>query len=168
MADWLSNPENVKITVPEAINEENVTWYEIHVQISEVQWKLRRRFREFVDLHENLTEFGVDKESLPQKKLLGNKDPSFIMKRRRDLESYLQSVFRFLQHSLPQSLAKFLCLSEYDQHFILRQMAAQQFECMTSEIVKDEADLTPLHLFAISRRLKTPCPPLQSKSALKY
>ena len=83
-------------------------------------------------------------------------DPSFIMKRRRDLESYLQSVFKFLQHSLPQNLAEFLCLTKYDQHFVLRQLASQQYELMTSETLKEDSTLTPLELFAISRRLKTP------------
>ena len=83
-------------------------------------------------------------------------DPSFIMKRRRDLESYLQSVFKFLQHSLPQTLAEFLCLTKYDQHFVLRQLASQQYELMTSETLKEDSTLTPLELFAISRRLKTP------------
>ena len=78
------------------------------------------------------------------------------MKRRRDLESYLQSVFKFLQHSLPQNLAEFLCLTKYDQHFVLRQLASQQYELMTSETLKEDSTLTPLELFAISRRLKTP------------
>ena len=82
----------VIITIPEAINEDHVTFYEILVQIQNIKWRVRRRFREFVELHDSLVDHGVDKESLPQKKLL-NKDPSFIMKRRRDLESYLQSVF---------------------------------------------------------------------------
>ena len=114
MADWLSSPESVLITVPEAINEDHVTWYEIRIQIGEIHWKIKRRFREFVELHDNLVEeSGVDKESLPEKKLIGNREPSFIMKRRRDLESYLQSVFRFLQHSLPQNLADFLSLTRY-------------------------------------------------------
>jgi len=164
MADWLSSPESVLITVPEAINEDHVTWYEIRVQIGEIFWKIKRRFREFVELHDRLVdESGVDKDSLPEKKLIGNKDPSFIMKRRRDLESYLQSVFRFLQHSLPQNLATFLCLTIYDQHFILRQLASQQYELITSEILKEESTLTPLELFAISRRLKTPCPALDKR-----
>lgn len=144
MADSLASPDSVQISVPEALNEENVTWYVIQIKIGDINWKTRRRFREFVELHETLVENGVEKDSLPGKKLLGNRDPSFIMKRRRDLESYLQSVFKFLQHSMPQNLAIFLCLNKYDQHFILRQLALKQFEYMTSEILKEEAELTPL------------------------
>ena len=158
MSNWLASPESVIITIPEAINEDNVTFYEIQVQIQTIKWKIRRRYREFVELHEALIENGVDKESLPQKKLL-NKDPSFIMKRRRDLESYLQSIFKFLQHSLPQNLAQFLCLSQYDQHFILRELASVHYQNVIKEVFEAHLDLTPLQLFAISRRLKTPCPP---------
>jgi hypothetical protein len=44
--------------------------------------------------------------------LLGHRDAKFIMKRRRDLEAYLVSVFHFLQHSLPRSLALFLNLNK--------------------------------------------------------
>ena len=168
MADWLSSPESVIITVPEAINEENITFYEIQVKIDKIQWKVRRRYREFDDLHENLVEKGVDKDSLPEKKLIGSKDPSFIMKRRRDLESYLQSVFSFLQHSLPQVLANFLHLCKYDQHFILREIASHHFELMTSEILKDESNLTPLHLHSISKRLKSSNPPLMDDDEKQY
>ena len=158
MSNWLASPETVIITIPEAINEDHVTFYEILVQIQTIKWKVRRRFREFVELHDSLVDHGVDKESLPQKKLL-NKDPSFIMKRRRDLESYLQSVFKFLQHSLPQNLAQFLCLSQYDQHFILRELANKHYDNVIKEVFEDQMKLSPLELYAISRRLKTPCPP---------
>ena len=66
-------------TVPEAINEDNVTWYEIRVQIAEIFWKIKRRFREFVELHDRLVdESGVDKDSLPEKKLIGNRGPIFL------------------------------------------------------------------------------------------
>jgi hypothetical protein len=159
MARWLSNPEAVNITIPEAINEESVTWYEIHVRIKDVEWKVKRRYRAFLDLHETLVESGVDKESLPQKKLIGNRDPSFIMKRRRELESYLQSVFRFLQHSLPQNLAQFLLMTKYDQHFMLRELASHHYDLMASDNLMTEAELSPLELHSISQRMRTPCPP---------
>ena len=159
MANWLASPESVIITIPEAINEDHVTYYQIHIKIEDVEWSFKRRFREFVELHEKLVDKGVDKDSLPHKKLLGNKDPSFIMKRRRELESYLQSVFRFLQHSLPQNLAEFLLLTEYDRHFILRKMASEQFDYIAKDILREEITLTPLELHSMAQRLRTPCPP---------
>ena len=167
MANWLASPETVIITIPEAINEDNITFYEVHVKIEEIQWTVKRRFREFVELHEKLVENGVDKESLPHKKLIGNKDPSFIMKRRRDLETYLQSVFSFLQHLLPQDLADFLQLSNYDRHYILRKIASQQFDCIASDVLREDVELTPLELFSMSQRLRTPCPP-QNNEEKRY
>jgi hypothetical protein len=48
------------------------------------------------------------RDTLPPKKLLGSKDPGFIMRRRRELESYIQNVFHFLSRDLPPVLAEFL------------------------------------------------------------
>ena len=48
------------------------------------------------------------RDVLPPKKLLGNKDPAFLMKRRKELESYLQGIFHFLARNLPVPLAEFL------------------------------------------------------------
>jgi hypothetical protein len=59
-----------------------------------------------------ILQFGIPlaffRDTLPPKKLLGSKDPGFIMKRRRELESYLQNVFHFLSQDLPPVLADFL------------------------------------------------------------
>ena len=41
--------------------------YNYHFNIL-VEWSVKRRFREFAELHETLLEAGVDKESLPGKK----------------------------------------------------------------------------------------------------
>ena len=58
------------------------------------------------------------------KKLIGNKDPAFIKKRRKELETYLQSVFNFLKHSLPSCLVTFLQFPSYDLHHILRAISS--------------------------------------------
>ena len=78
-------------------------------------------------LHEKLIESGVEKDSLPVKKLIGNKDPAFIKKRRKELETYLQSVFNFLKHSLPNCLITFLDFPNYDLHHILRAVSQNYF-----------------------------------------
>ena len=52
------------------------------------------------------------RDVLPPKKLLGNKDPAFLMRRRAELETYLQNIFHFLVRSLPVPLAEFL---EFDK-----------------------------------------------------
>ena len=62
------------------------------------------------------------------KKLIGNKDPAFIMKRRRDLETYLKEAFHFFANNLPQTLAEFLDFPKYDIHYVVQTLASQFFE----------------------------------------
>ena len=73
-----------------------------------MKWEVRRRYNEFLSLHEKLVDVGVDKDGLPPKKILGNKDPAFLIKRRKELETYLQSTFHFLEKNVPTVLADFL------------------------------------------------------------
>ena len=112
----------------------------------------------------SVVEAGVSRELLPEKKLLGSRDPSFIMKRRRDLESYLLSVFNFLQCSIPVALSEFLLFNRYDINFLLNEMAAKRYDAEAEaggdpNINEAEVKWTPLELFAISSRLKSPLPP---------
>ncbi len=39
-----------------------------HFLFFSVEWTVKRRFREFAELHETLLEAGVEKDSLPEKK----------------------------------------------------------------------------------------------------
>ena len=43
-------PESVEIYIPEAIAEENVTLYIIHLRVGRVEWTVRHRYREFVEV----------------------------------------------------------------------------------------------------------------------
>ena len=110
-------------------------------------------------MHETLLESGVDKDTLPEKKLIGNKDPAFIKKRRKDLESYLQSVFNFLRHSQPPSLIEFLDFPSYDLHHILRNISSQYYDSVEAGKPLRTADWTPIEIHAVSERLKSPRPP---------
>ena len=156
----------IALSIPEVVNDDSVTLYVIKVQIGDVHWTVKHRYKEFRELHETLIEAGVNKESLPEKKYVGNKDPAFIKKRRKDLESYLQSIFQFLQRSLPQSLAEFLNLHLYDINFLLKTLASEHFAKLAEDQEDSEAEWTPLEMFAISERLKTPLPP-QDPTSLK-
>lgn len=165
------NSSGAVIKIPEALNEDNVTIYVISVTVGAVHWTVKHRYNDFVELHESLLEEGIEKDVLPPKKLIGNKEPSFIMKRRRELESYLQSVFHFLERSLPQSLADFLDLPLYDIHYILRGMAGQIHDREHKEDMEGEGeerenigDWSPLELHTVSERLKSPCPPQDIES----
>ena len=81
------------------------------------------------------------------------------MKRRKELEAYLQSVFNFLRHSLPQKFIDFICLPQYDLHYVLRNIAAEYHDSLEAGIHKDQASWSPIEIHAISERLKAPRPP---------
>jgi len=165
------NSSGAAIKIPEALNEENVTLYLISITVGTVYWTVKHRYNDFVELHESLLEEGIEKDVLPPKKLIGNKEPSFIMKRRRELESYLQSVFHFLERNLPQSLADFLDLPLYDIHYILRGLASNIYDRENredaegeNEAKENQCEWSPLELHAVSERLKSPCPPQDIES----
>lgn len=154
MANHIRSP--LTVSIPEAVTAEGVTLYHIHVRVGEVSYHVERRFSQFQAMHSLLVEGGVDRELLPPKKLLGSKEPAFIMKRRRELEVYLQAVCHFLERNLSPHLATFLDLGQYDIHLVVSSLAEQ---CGQEEPPAPR-QWTPLHLHSISERLQTPCPPL--------
>ena len=86
---------------------------------------------------------------------------------RRDLESYIQSVFQFLQRAIPPIMATFLHMDRYDVNFLLQELSAKCFDREVAperESPANEESWTPLEMFAISTRLKSPLPPLDSAS----
>ena len=50
MANSLNKPDSVEIYIPEAIAEENVTLYIIHLRIGRIEWTVRHRYRNFVEV----------------------------------------------------------------------------------------------------------------------
>ena len=118
----------VTIAIPEVITEDGVTLYIINVQIGTIAYKVQHRDSSFETMHTKVVEEGLDKDTLPPKKLIGNKDPAFIMKRRKDLETYLQSTLHFFANNLPQSLADFLEFHVYDIHYVVQNLACQFYE----------------------------------------
>jgi len=158
--------DQVTISMPEVITEDSITFYIIIVNIGDVQFKIRHRYSSFETLHSRLVEEGFDKDKLPPKKLIGNKDPAFIMKRRRDLETYLKEAFHFFANNLPQTLAEFLDFPKYDIHYVVQTLASQFFEIDLSDTVdskpEQELDWSPLELFSVCERLKIPCPPMNT------
>jgi len=180
MANYLLSA-NTKISVPEIVNEENITYYVINVEIDDARWEVKRRYNDFLSLHEKLVDVGVDKDGLPPKKLLGNKDPAFLMKRRKELETYLLTTFHFLEKNLPPVLAEFLHFNLYESHFILRNLASKSYQrelelTNLNLAAGDEADSsyvkieeesttwTPLEMHSISQRLQHSCPPQDTQS----
>ena len=60
------------------------------------------------------------------------------MKRRKDLETYLQTVYHFLEKSLPRVLAEFLDFPTYDIDNVLQDLARHYHET-------DQAKETVIH-----------------------
>ena len=118
----------VVIPVPEVVTEDGVTLYQVVVEVGPATYKVKHRYSEFEAMHNKVVEEGVEKDLLPPKKLLGSKDPAFIMKRRKDLETYLQTVYHFLEKNLPLVLAEFLDFPTYDIHYVVQDLASKYHE----------------------------------------
>lgn len=87
----LSPEHNVIVGIPSTQQCDGVTLYIINLCVGGVQWSVKQRYNAFAELHDKLvTNHGVARDLLPPKKIIGNKDPSFIEKRRCDLELYIQ------------------------------------------------------------------------------
>jgi len=143
------------VSVPRIVNDD-VTFYIVVVQVDAVCWEVSRRYSDFAALHEKLIEEGVDRDVLPPKKLLGNKDPAFLMKRRKELESYLQGIFHFLARNLPVPLAEFLDFNKVDD--------GREGVAGKEEEVPLETSWTPLEMYSVSQRLQHTQPPSDPQS----
>ena len=87
----------------------NLQVYSIKVTVNDCSWSVQHRYSEFVELHEAL--LGINKENkslkLPPKRVFGNSSKSFIQKRQKDLEVYLQTALE-KNPTLPKPLLHFL------------------------------------------------------------
>ncbi|KAG8233943.1 hypothetical protein J437_LFUL005149 [Ladona fulva] len=163
MACYLKNKHNTNVFIGNAELVDSYVLYHITLEIGTVSWKVSHRYSEFVELNDKLiSEYGVNKDLLPPKKVIGNKDPVFIEKRRLGLEEYLKTVLNFLQVTMPKDLAVFLDFQYYDIVFLLQNLALK-FYNEGDRLLQESRNFTftPLELHAISERLKQPCPPLE-------
>ncbi|PSN50056.1 Nischarin [Blattella germanica] len=103
MACFLINRHDTEIKIPTVEKHDNVTVYVIKVRIGNVTWTVPHRYSDFVELHEKLvSDHGVAKDILPPKKVIGNREPAFIEKRRSALEIYLASLLHAISERLKQ------------------------------------------------------------------
>jgi len=130
------------------------------VNVGDVTWSVQKRYKEFLELHKKLVnEHTVTKDILPGKKIIGNKEPNFIERRRVGLEIYLQTVLSFLQKSMPEELLEFLEFHKYDVILIVKKLAVEFFQNGDDYLLNDNGfNFNVLLLYAISERLKLPCP----------
>lgn len=150
---------NIAITKAET-DTNRVTYYHIKVNVGDVTWSVQKRYKEFLELHNKLvSEHTVTKDILPGKKIIGNKEPNFIERRRVGLEIYLQTVLSFLQKSMPEELLTFLEFDKYDVILIVKKLAIEFYQNGDDYLLDDNGfNFNVLLLYAISERLKLPCP----------
>nr|XP_003703254.1 PREDICTED: nischarin [Megachile rotundata] len=163
MACLLLNQKNVHIKIPSADTVDGVTYYCIEVRVASIKWTVKHRYNDFAELHEKLVSDNyVKKDILPPKKLLGNKCEAFVEKRRQSLELYLNEVYSYLKKAMPRELAVFLDMHIYDIFFLLQSLALEFFAEGDSLLQKSKSyKFNPVQLYAISERLKQPCPSLE-------
>lgn len=128
MSSFVSHRENSSANVDEATTKDSVTYYKITVTVGSVQWEVYHRYSDFVELHDRLvSDHGVAKELLPPKKVIRNKTPKFVEKRREALNEYLKNVFKYLKLTMPSEFAHFLDFHLYDIFFLLQDLAKKLF-----------------------------------------
>lgn len=124
---WL-NQNECRIEIPTTDEVNGVTYYKIQVSIGDIQWKVEHRYSEFFEIHNQLIqEHGISKDLLPSKKVIRNKNPTFIETRRKGLEEYLQKILTFLKKTMPKSLVEFLHFNLYDIYFLLHDLSLKLF-----------------------------------------
>ncbi|XP_066972902.1 nischarin-like isoform X3 [Macrobrachium rosenbergii] len=99
---------HIEATIPNTEQFDGVTLYNINITVGPVRWSVRQRYNAFSELHEKLvSNHGVARDLLPPKKIIGNKDPAFVEKRRGDLQLYLQlhAISHRLKNPLPTNVA---------------------------------------------------------------
>lgn len=161
MSCFVQHCRECNIVISNAETDSNqVTYYNIKVDVGDITWSVRKRYKEFLELHKKLVnEHTVTKDILPGKKIIGSKEPDFIERRRIGLEIYLQTVMSFLQKSMPEELFEFLDFDKYDVILIVKKLAVDFFHNGDLYILNDNGfNFNNLLLHAISERLKLPCP----------
>lgn len=128
MSDFQKYHNETKISVLSTEEIDNVIYYLIEVRIDKIKWVVKHRYKDFSELHECLVnDHGVAKDTLPPKKVIRNKCPNFVEKRREGLEEYLKILLVYLQKTMPREFAKFLDMDKYDILFLLQSMAVNFF-----------------------------------------
>ena len=128
MAFYFEPGSKLVVSIPRTIKGDSFTLYEIHCAVENVWWSVKHRYSEFADLHEKLMQtHALPKDILPPKKIFGNQSPSFVNKRREELEMYLKNVLEFLQNVYPIELLEFLDFPNVEMEGILASLAEQLY-----------------------------------------
>jgi hypothetical protein len=90
--------------------QDEFTEYHMKVTSSDnTSWLVRRRYREFRDLHDHLKlKYPERMPSVPGKKLWGNQDPDFVRQRQDQLQVYMNGVLAIEPDCRTRVLQRFL------------------------------------------------------------
>ena len=153
MALYVFSKTRVDVCIPFAEKEEEYVVYVIKVSLGEVWWLTKHRYSSFDNLHQQLVlNHGLRKDLLPAKKIIGNKDPEFIERRRADLEIYLKKIVQFLEKALPLEICSFFEFEEYEVYSLVRKMAAELYLNGETKILSGKTiSMNPLQVIINSR-----------------
>ncbi|XP_043563812.1 nischarin isoform X3 [Chiloscyllium plagiosum] len=157
-AEGLVEGKEIRIIGSELV--ENYTVYIIEVKVGNHQWTVKHRYNDFHELHEKLTaEKKIDKNLLPPKKIIGKKSKTFVEKRQKELEVYLQMLIAKFPFAAPKVLSFFLNFHLYEINGITAALAEQLFHKGEQLLLVGEAFcLRPLQLYAITQQLRLASP----------
>ncbi|XP_057364986.1 nischarin-like [Daphnia carinata] len=163
MALYVYSKSRVDVCIPFAEKEEDCTVYVIKVTVGEVWWLVKQRYKNFDSLHQQLVlNHGIRKDLLPAKKILGNKDPEFIERRRADLEIYLKKIVQFLEKALPLEVCSFFEFEEYEVYSLVRKMASELYINGETKILSGKTiSMNPLQLHAVTQKIQLPRSPVE-------
>lgn len=120
MSYYWKNTDDSEVFIHMTTEENFVIQYKIDVRIGNIMWQVSHRYSEFFSLHAVLMEeHGVARDLLPPKRYVNTMSPEFIEERRRGLDTYIKTVFNYLQRRMPKVLVLFLEMEKYDVYFIL-------------------------------------------------
>ncbi|XP_055504258.1 nischarin isoform X4 [Leucoraja erinacea] len=165
LAGGLVEGKGIRITGSELV--ENYTVYIIEVKVGNHQWTVKHRYSDFHELHEKLTAGKkIDKNLLPPKKIIGKNSKSFVEKRQKELEVYLQTLLAKFPYAAPKVLSHFLHFDLYEINGITAALAEQLFNKGEQLLLAGEAFcLRPLQLYAITQQLRLASPTCASGDA---
>ncbi|XP_069793324.1 nischarin isoform X4 [Narcine bancroftii] len=164
-AGRLAEGKEIRIIGSELV--ENYTVYIIEVKVGNHQWTVKHRYSDFHDLHEKLTAGKkIDKNLLPPKKIIGKNSKTFVEKRQKELEIYLQTLLAKFPFATPKALSHFLHFDQYEINGITAALAEQLFHKGEQLLLAGEAFcLRPLQLYAITQQLRLAGPTCASGDA---
>ncbi|KAG4080313.1 hypothetical protein HA402_010805 [Bradysia odoriphaga] len=160
MACILKHFAETTIKIPHYHLVDGTTFYDIHVAVGKVNWTVQHRFKEFDELNEKLvTGHSISSDLMPPKKVLGNRNPEFLVQRQKLLEIYLQKVLIFFRYTMCREFVEFLDFNKYDIIYLLQDISNNFYQQGETILAASKVhEFTTLELYSITERLKLPCP----------